>query len=276
MSTKIYNGYELNGETLETALALLKRFRVEVIRPLAQELSDQFLANLATSAYDREYLGWEAAGGSHLDAARGTLESRQTVIRATRRRDPGADYEFELVLIPQEGRLFAITYTEQPGFLKAWGALPEVSYFGYWDNAGPEEGVSEADWNDRERIWGGIFGAGVAPAEAGYCVTLSPVDGAVRYSQRSDLECYIPSLENRAGALVAEQMDRDNVDSGRELASAHEVIRRMKQESPAVKACLMAVLEPVVTCRALDGAAISAATPATSAATPVAPSRPRP
>jgi hypothetical protein len=56
-----------------------------------------------------------------------------------------------IVLLPTSKKLLCLSYWKV--YDDVWTSIPEVSYYGYWDNSDPENGVTDAEWEQREKDW---------------------------------------------------------------------------------------------------------------------------
>lgn len=139
MSTRIYKGFRIATESLQDVLRL-----VESIRPWAAAqadlVMDRFMENMA-------------ADGSDAIQAYDTWQELRRLMRTEQRRVPQVDTDFTVLVIPVQGAMLGIVYTEQPAWYKAWCALPGVEEFSYWDNADAPEDMSEEEWETRKQAW---------------------------------------------------------------------------------------------------------------------------
>lgn len=217
MSTKLFNGHEIVGHTLESFLPQLVSLQAE-LQPLAQRSSAQMVTLIATNAHDRHVLGLEpSTSTSFLSDAEFLLLDRQRKLKASGHRDPVADFEFTLCLFPVEGRLLALTYAEQKDFLEVWNRQPWRRDFAYWNNTDAPEEVPADEWAERERLWGLVFHEGAStPAECGYSFTLLPLDGHFLFASNDEVEQHLPNLESRVKALLPVYMDHLCRQAGRQ------------------------------------------------------------
>lgn len=208
MSTKLFNGHEIVGHTLESFLPQLTTLQAQ-LRPLAQRRSAQMVTLIATNAHDRELAGLEPAKSKrYLSDAEFVLLDRQRKLKASGHRDPLADFEFTVCLFPVEGRLLALTYAEQKDFLELWKQQSWRRDFAYWNNTDAPEEMTEQAWAERERLWDLVFDKDAgAPAECGYSFTLLPLDGHFLFASDEEVEQHLPSLESRVKALLPVYMD---------------------------------------------------------------------
>lgn len=280
MSTKIYSGFELQGQSLESALVFLQQIRRD-LREQARQRSASIVANLSCGIYDRAFLGWPSSEDepAMTSARRKGIEkvkARQQEIKSTHGRDPAVDFEFQLILVPFEGRLFGVCYTEQPDFLKYWNARPGVKDFAYWNNSDAPDSVSEVEWAERKRIWDGIFAKSSIPAEVGYCVDVLPVEGMGTDFRGGD-EMYFPTLEARAKSLALEGLLQALDKEGRAVSELSQVMRLSHSPEVAqVAKELESVLKANLNFADLNGELPSRKTPYMVGLPRIEPKRPKP
>ncbi len=201
MSTKIFNGHEIVGHTLDSFLPVLRSLQ-EQLRTLAHRQAVRVITRLAVALHDRHTLGLEVAKEQNfLMAAEFEVMRRQKEVDATKRRDPTVDFEFTVCLFPVEGRLLATTYVEQRELKQLWDVQTWRREFGYWDNTDPPEELAEAEWDERARLWGLVFPGYDAPSEVGYSFTLLPMDGHFLFANNEEVAAHLPTLEERAQAM---------------------------------------------------------------------------
>jgi hypothetical protein len=260
MSTKIFNGFRFADPDLATIHRQIMEWRAE-LRPLHQQAANRFVAELAIAAIDEERL----RPGSHsgqIPVMEGIskLWDMQAEVRKTQRRNPAVDFEFTISLMPFEGQVYGIVYSEQQEWLRLWMAKPFVIDFSYWDNTDPPEEVSEQDWAERGRVWDAILSEAVftAPSMAGFAAdctheALSPdIDNVVNE---------LPSFQERISRtarflVVSAEMSRrqsanplDTRSLGSQAVEVHEWFRSEAGSLAfeAEKLRLANLLEPNVT-----------------------------
>jgi hypothetical protein len=168
-------------------------------------------------------------------------EQRYVQIGRTDYRDPEIDVDCMVSIFPIKRKFFgrislgskliAIFHTEQKEYEKHWNALNEVSYYGYWNNTDPEEGVSDRAWKKRKLDWD--------EAIPGYMIKDAfRVDIIKGFPNRENITPetvlpYIPSLEERSKRVAydllsdrkfSEYMIDNNV--GEDAIGVHNQVRR--------------------------------------------------
>jgi hypothetical protein len=203
MSTKIYNGARIVGHTLESFLVEVHRMRA-TFQEAAKDAMRQAVVNIASSDFDKQTLGLDdtAPPCSYIGAAYIELMDRQFECQRTGQRNPFIDYQAEIVVFPVEGQLLAIPYIDNPTLRTLLASQSWWQDFGYWDNTDEEEGVSEADWEERERLWSLAMPEGLPPAQAGYTVTILASSNGQHDMTDEMLAPLLPTLEERVHRSV--------------------------------------------------------------------------
>jgi hypothetical protein len=170
MSTKIYNGFKFADPDLSVIHSHIMDWRKE-LRSLHQRAANAFVAEIAINIFDSERMRpGSQAGKTPLMDAITMLWDRQSELRKTQRRDPLVDFEFTISLMPFEGQVYGIVYTEQREWQSLWMGKPFILDFAYWDNTDPPEELPDDEWEERGRVWGEIFDDAImsAPSMAGF------------------------------------------------------------------------------------------------------------
>lgn len=107
---------------------------------------------------------------------------------------------FWAVLGSHEDRLYVRTYTENAQYLDALARLEGLEDFFYqnYSDVAPE-GVTEAQWEDRGRIWAEIAPDGAAPVTTGLSIELG--EGIYPFGPEEILR-FQPDLADRAESIV--------------------------------------------------------------------------
>lgn len=148
MSTCIYQGFRLNTDSFAEALRLVEAFRPWVNLQAEKRLED-FMRNLVVS------------GKSPSEARRAWRDLREQS-RKDGTREPDVDTDFSISLIPAEGGVQGIVFTEHHDWYTAWCAQPGVEEFSYWDNTDRPTGMDMSHWQARKQAWQVLTGEPVA------------------------------------------------------------------------------------------------------------------
>jgi hypothetical protein len=178
MSTKIYTGYRFDGNPL--TLPSLTRAAVEpVFHDMYLTRFTLLSALFAQRALTPDVAPSEVFSGDLLgyqpdlpDTNAVTpfdvkwqvhqfLNEKHHEVLKTRRRNPAWDLEFEIGVVghPEVEGALVVVYTEhQRKYLPAWEAVDGVRPWPYWDNTDQPDDVTDAEWDERGRIWGEAIG----------------------------------------------------------------------------------------------------------------------
>ena len=127
-------------------------------------------------------------------------------------RNPLVDFEFQLSLMPYQGHVYGIIYTEQKEWSDIWMKRPGVVDYSYWNNSDRPDEISDQEWDNRGKVWSAILDGhplGI-PAMLGFTAacTLEHV-----WPLKEDFELSLPTYQSRvqrcAQRLVHADMDTD-------------------------------------------------------------------
>jgi hypothetical protein len=223
MSTKIYNGFKFADPNLSVIHRHIMDWRNE-LRPLHQKAANMFVAEIAINIFDGERMRpGSQTGKTPLMDAITTLWDQQAEVKKTQRRNPLVDFEFTLSLLPFEGQVFGITYTEQREWQRIWMAKPFIIDFAYWDNTDPPEELPDAEWEERGRVWGTVLDGAImsAPSMAGFSADCTH-EGL--FPDTDNVVAILPSFEDRVGrrakfAAAAAHVERLKAAKGQPATS---------------------------------------------------------
>jgi hypothetical protein len=170
MSTKIYRGFRFRSHDLFDIHNVIAAWRIELAELQRRDMAS-VLAGLSLEIIDRNAVNPRRnAGKNPFRAAREEVRTRQKEILGSGLRDPEVDFDFELSILPHEGRIYGMVFSERPHWVNRWLAKDEVEDFSYWNSTDRPDGVSEEEWGTRGGIWQRIFQANPAgtPGMAGF------------------------------------------------------------------------------------------------------------
>lgn len=172
MSTKIYNGYIIAGQTLSSVQPLTERLRLRAVS-CATTLYAKVIADKAVRLIDLHALGRLTAGdflgglrggrdwvndgfvndydltpSNPLYRARTEITNRQRMIKSSDLRDPEVDFEMKVTFIETCGLLLCLLHTEQKELCKLFEAEKEVKRFFLLEQHRPTL------WGDKKRVGG--------------------------------------------------------------------------------------------------------------------------
>ena len=124
MSTKIYNGFRFKDTDLLAVYKLVMEWRLELM-PLHERAVHRFIAEIACNLVDDESISPSSTEGTApLLKGMSILWKMQEDVRKTLRRNPAVDFDFSLSILPHDGRVYGIVFTEQQDWLRLWMARP--------------------------------------------------------------------------------------------------------------------------------------------------------
>lgn len=222
MSTKIYNAYWLKDYDIQSAMQMLQAFKLDTLRPLAETLKAKVLAQRAVAMLDRVTLGWDTEVQNYVSVAWREIKEEQKNVKLGNR-EPDVDFGFETSLIVHAKNIYMTVHTEQPLYLKAWEAIPNIMDFSYWNNTDKPDDVSAKDWARRKKVWSTIFSGSVrCPDDAGIGINLLSVEGSWKWPKEEDILANVPTLDER--------VERHHLD-----AAARELLGKIDPDDPFSK-----------------------------------------
>ena len=171
MSTKIYTGVKFNVSSLPELQELLSDYRRKVAVAVEEELCN-FLIRSAVMDHDRNSFSPTPDTGSSFSRSWRDFVDRTDKIKNTGRRDPAVDFFVEVSFFHFEGLFYGILHAEQATAMKLLRSDPRAEDFSYWNNTDPPDTLTEDAWNERGRVWDGIFLESSTPSEAGFSRTI--------------------------------------------------------------------------------------------------------
>ena len=166
MSTRIYGGIKFASGDFHEVFTRLQEFRDRLV-PQTEIMVGSYLASRLTRMVDDTAAQGLPLGENFLSKAVNEFRDSLDEIKKTGRRNPGVDTEFKVSILPYDGQLYGIMFTEQPEWRKLFLAEPWVSEFSYGDASDDTpEGVSYEDYRKRGDLWNAVMPTG-APVNHG-------------------------------------------------------------------------------------------------------------
>lgn len=189
MSIHLEHGYQvapMDWIALETWSATLRirahALQQQGLRRLAAQLASRIVDQCAIQPTWEQ--AWAAIQAEYGDAERPEapqgslramvlemLRARQNHVLRTQVRDPIYDWESTVVLLPHQGRLYALLYTEQPAIRRLWRTTPGVTPFPYWNATDRPASLSQKAWEARRAIWDAVLDH-APPEQRGFTLVL--------------------------------------------------------------------------------------------------------
>lgn len=177
---------------------------------IAREIARRYPTAVVEDGYDLR---------SPLSTAWFRTSDRVREIERTHYRDPEVDFSFSMAVIPCNGRVYGLLYTEVAEFDEMWYAEELVERYPYWNNADPPDGISWEEWEERGREWNTVLemdgiGGYDAPALRGFSATCVPL--FLPFPKPEEVLAYVPTFEERvmrhAKDCVVDRKFREIVD----------------------------------------------------------------
>jgi hypothetical protein len=203
MSTKIYTGFRFRSHDIFDVQRLVAEWRIELASIHRNELAT-LLAGMCAETIDRNAVNPERnAGKNPFREARQEVRTRQKEVLGSGLRDPEVDFDFELAILPHDGRIYGMVFSERSRWVDRWMELDGVEDFSYWDNTDQPDEVSEEDWDARGEVWDSILRANPAgtPGMSGFSAQCT--DRMLQPDLGEVME-HIPSFEARVAARARE------------------------------------------------------------------------
>lgn len=220
MSTIITTGFRLRaGVCLDDVFAWADGLRTQC-RELAEEALATQIAKRACYCHDTAAMsgllaerglgnifGIEGESGSRSPLTMAAADLHHELLEQSRSpyRDPDVDYDFSLTLMPAEGAILGIAFTEKQFFMDALMDSSPVEPYAYRnDTDSRPEGVTLAEWKERERLWFQALPRGSTPAQRGITISIvSAQDLVLRGDLRKIVQPeHLPPLEQRASPIT--------------------------------------------------------------------------
>ena len=201
MSTKIFNGYRIETDSLQGLQDFVQDYRKKA-RPRAVAFAaSQIMWNLASKIDDAVMDGepYEPFIEHGVYAEFCDFESKVSKALGSLQRDVFHDLECNLSLVPDtaNGYIYVLIYAEQRFYHNLLEKMPGIEPFPYWDNTdGPDE-LSEAQWKARGKTWERILDGFKPSADVGFT---AQIFRELSLMKTASLRKAAPSFERRVNA----------------------------------------------------------------------------
>lgn len=264
MSTKIMTGFRLQTTDLFEIHAIMSEFRASVAELQRRDVAT-LMARMACDIIDRRDRGHITDDDlPPINAVLRDIRTRQKEILGSGYRDPEIDFDFEISLMPFDGQVFGMVFSERQLWIDTWMARPEVDEFAYWNNTDRPSGLTAEEWSERARVWDAILRANPAgtPGMAGF--TAQCADRMVFASAEEMLAC-LPTFQDRvvrqarsaAVGRVFDQMNEKGKTEDNPFATMMKIERWLDREGAHIlreeEDRLRLVLSPEITVHMLLG-----------------------
>lgn len=160
MSTKIYDAFEWTGGSIEELLAILTRFRTLVFKKSVQEAASRFSAS-------------EFKLVEYIDDVREAMKSGMCFTKKGNF-NPSCSATVHFY----KGRIFVIFF----GISRPTRLPPskKMKDFHYQNQTDREDGITDEEWTEREKVWDAIFKKDDRPGHAGFVFEIIDDSDSVR------------------------------------------------------------------------------------------------
>lgn len=220
MSIKLYDGLIFKTRDLAEAYRQVAEFR-EMLKPQVKDRVERWFAREMVARLDDHTIGLFKPQRSSSPAALVWDEffERQANLRRGER-EPLLDMSFSVCILPVNGKLLGLVFTEQPDWRKLWDEQGFTEPYGYWDNTDPDEDATEAEWEQRERDWTEALRLdteNLPPSLAGITVEVA-LEQQLPPFDKEAVRKHIPSFDERveraARDLALERRFRETREDG--------------------------------------------------------------
>ena len=167
MSFNVYTGIKFRTKSIETALNQLKSIREQALKNMANSLLDHNFYGLASkmSDYLKDDIRKYKANPSEMNLLAVKYEIVQDLhtigddTEKARLRGE-LDYPFEVMIYPYHGNLYGNYFGAEYGYGKNDNVdllMTIVDEYWYGDQGDPDPNLTSRQWNQRSKIWNGIF-----------------------------------------------------------------------------------------------------------------------
>lgn len=263
LSTKIFNGFKLKTADLAEIHAYIMEWRSE-LKTLHTAALARVQADIAIELFDKAAISpGTHAGVSPLIHAYGQVMDRQQEIKKSGRRDPAIDFEFGISLMPYDGAVYGMVFSEQHKWVSLWMEKAFVEDFCYWNNTDAPDDINEHTWDARGEVWDAIldFAISTAPSMAGFTADCTHPN---TWADGEDVLRSVPAFEIRVDRMarsivMAEDYQRRHIpgetppsEFGAMISTWREVEQWMKTVDGQArleveKTRVASLLKPIVT-----------------------------
>lgn len=177
MSFTVYTGIKFRTKSIEKALDQLKSIRKQALKNMANSLLDKNFYGLASkmSDYLKDDIRKYKANPSEMNLHSVKYEIVQDLHtigdNTEKARLRGElDYPFEVMIYPYHGNLYGNYFGPEFGYGKDENIdllMSIVDNYWYGDQGDPDPNLTSRQWNQRRKVWNGIFDAYDTPRQNG-------------------------------------------------------------------------------------------------------------
>ena len=186
MSFTVYTGIKFRTKSIEKALNQLKSIRKQALKNMANSLLDKNFYGLASKMSD--YLKKDIIKYKNDPTEMNLLAVKLEIARDLHRIGDDTekarlrselDYPFEVMIYPYHGNLYGNYFGAEYGYGKNDNVdllMTIVDEYWYGDQGDPDPNLTWRQWNQRSKVWNGIFDAYDTPRENGVSFMIAKWD----------------------------------------------------------------------------------------------------
>lgn len=215
MSTKIYNGFMLNGVyTIQDMYNFVNSLRGPIKEAVYMDRAKEILST-ATLIYDMYHVMGE-------DYFNPNEDERVPLLVASKRhvvlpKDESSNYDVAIGHV--DGYTLGMFFFDDRQSEQIILNHPAVTYFGYWDNTDPDDNTNEREWELRKELWGKLFEDSGYPSEVMFVQRI--LNNQYIMPEDTHMADSLPSLTERRDAVIrnvsfalAKKDAKDNILDG--------------------------------------------------------------
>lgn len=221
MSIKVYRGFKFTDDSIHTVFSRLQEFRKRV-HELAIDAEGEYLANRIVRSIDSDACNGREPS-NYISAAIKEMREEQQKSAASGGRHPLTDFEFRVMLLPYNGELYGMVFTEHQEWYNEFLSSDWVADYWYASVERPVN-VTQDEWETRESTWRGIMEPTFVPSQCGFEMDLSLE--VYRWPESGNILKHVKSFGDRVKDMVEDRLLVEKSKQLRELdpAAAEENI----------------------------------------------------
>lgn len=200
MGIKVHGGVRFETGDLHALMPKLIAFRHKIEQHTRAETT-AFVARTLVRNVDDAAARGEPVPEEVLVTAFAELRERVDKVKETGRRDPAVDFQFEITVMPFEGKLYGLMNTEQRDFADMFYDEGFADSYYFSDVVDDSDVVGEIEWWERQRVWYAIFQQDTS-WRPGACGLTMDVPTALHYPDLEEIVEHVPTRGERARACA--------------------------------------------------------------------------
>lgn len=216
MSVKIYSGYKLPKFTVDELHSFTMSAR-KIISPLAIELHNKALAQIAIEMIDHQFLRKKYFNidfqFNDKESVYNNLYYLWEAIKTKQQkglRTPGFDFHASFTIHPLPDKILCIFYSESRELEYKFAQLNNIEYYGYWDNTDKPNEITNEQWEQREKNWEIFLNNFKAPSMNGMIAELTN-DCDFKLPRYSDIAEHSQPINIRAKKYACDEIINDYI-----------------------------------------------------------------